>query len=290
LARLRGEERRNNAAFTLWHSETAELEAISRILFYARRLGTRVNIVHVTSPEGVRLVQDAREKGVRATAETCPHYLYLTEDDIAERGAWAICSPQMRSRAALEGMRDLVRDGDIITIGSDHGPVDPALKRRGSNDVFAGQPGLPGNETMVPLLLNLVAEGRLTLERLAELTSEAPARLYGLFPRKGAVEIGSDADFTVVDPSEGWTITKDALIGRSGWTPFEGLHVLGRVRMTVIRGRVVARDGQIVAGPGSASSGVQACSDSEVRCKAWVVRVRKQKRLMADARHPGLTH
>jgi hypothetical protein len=144
-------------------------------------------------------------------------------------------------------MRDLLRDGDILTIGSDHGPVDPDLKRRGSNDVFAGQPGLPGNETMVSLLLNLVAEGRLSLERLAEVASEAPAKLYGLYPRKGAIEIGSDADFTIVNVGDSWTITKDALIGKSGWTPFEGVQVQGRVRMTVIKGRVVACDGKLPA-------------------------------------------
>jgi allantoinase len=252
LARLRAEGRRDNAAFTEWHSETAELEAINRILFYAGRLGTRVNIVHVTSPAGVGLVREARERGVRATAETCPHYLYLTEDDIAERGAWVTCAPPMRGPDAMQGMRDLLRDGDIITVGSDHGPVDPALKHRGSNDVFAGQCGMPANETMVPLLLNLVAEGRMSLERLAEITAEAPARLYGLYPRKGAIAVGSDADFTIVDPFERWTIAQDVLIGRSGWTPFEGLPVQGRVRKTVIGGRLVAQDGKVLGSPGAA--------------------------------------
>lgn len=251
LAKLREQGRRDNAAFTAWRTETAELEAINRILFYAGRIGARVNIVHVTSPEGVRLIRRARAEGVQATAETCPHYLYLTEDDIAERGAWVTCAPPMRGPDAMQGMRDLMRDGDILTVGSDHGPVDPELKRRGHNDVFAGQCGMPGNETMVPLLLNLVAEGRMSLERLAEVSSEAPAKLYGLYPRKGAIEIGSDADFTIVDPAEAWTIAQESLIGRAGWTPFEGLAVQGRVRMTVIRGRIVARDGRVVGEPGA---------------------------------------
>ena len=103
---------------------------------------------------------------------------------------------------------------------------------------------------MVPLLLNLVAMGVLTLERMASLTSEAPARLYGLYPRKGAIAVGSDADFTVVDPDREWTIHASALVGSAGWTPYEGVAVRGRVEMTIIRGRLVARDGRLAGAPG----------------------------------------
>jgi dihydroorotase-like cyclic amidohydrolase len=149
-------------------------------------------------------------------------------------------------------MRALVASGAVLTVGSDHGPVDPAMKRRGSNNILDGQPGLPGNETMVPLLLNLAAEGGCSLERLAALSSEAPARLYGLYPRKGAIAVGSDADFTIVDPDESWTIAADTLIGKAGWTPYEGYAVRGRVRMTVVRGRLVAEDGRVVGEPGGA--------------------------------------
>jgi dihydroorotase-like cyclic amidohydrolase len=253
LARLRAEGRADNGAFLAWRTETLELEAINRILFYAERTGARVNIVHVTSPDGVALIRRARERGVDATAETCPHYLYLTEDDILDRGAWVTCAPPMRSRAARDGMIALVDFGDILTVGSDHGPVDPELKRRGSNNILDGQPGMPGNETMVPLMLDLAARGVTSLERVAEVCSEAPARLYGLYPRKGAIEIGSDADFTVVDPERAWTIRQDVLIGKTGWTPYEGLDVRGRVAMTIIRGRVVARDGRVVSRPGHAA-------------------------------------
>ena len=251
-ARLAALGRRDNAAFSDWHSETAELEAINRILFYAGRLGTRVHIVHVTSPDGLKLVERARREGVRATAETCPHYLYLSEDDIAARGAWVTCAPPMRGVAAMEGLRASLDNGLIATIGSDHGPVDPELKLRASNDVFAGQCGMPANETMVPLMLNLAAQGFISLERLAALLSEAPARLYGLYPRKGAIAIGSDADFTIVDPTERWTIRQADLIGACGWTPFEETPVTGRVKMTVVRGRLVARDGRVVGEPGAA--------------------------------------
>ena len=251
-ARIDREGRTDNAAFNEWRNETVELEAINRILFYAGRTGVRVNIVHVTSPNGVELVARARAEGVDATAETCPHYLYLTDNDIEERGAWVTCSPPMRGPDARDGMRRLIESGAILTVGSDHGPIDPALKQRGHNNIFEGQPGMPANETMVPLMLNLVASGELSLERLAEVTAEGPARLYGLYPRKGAIRLGSDGDFTIVDLDRNWTIGADTLIGKSGWTPYEGMEVSGRVAMTVIRGRLAAKDGRPVGAPGQA--------------------------------------
>lgn len=251
--RLDAAGRTDNAAFNEWRDETVELEAINRILFYAGRTGARVNIVHVTSPAGVALVQRARSEGIDATAETCPHYLYLTDQDIETRGAWVTCSPPMRGPDARDAMRRLVADGTIMTVGSDHGPVDPALKRRGDSNVFAGQPGMPANETMAPLMLDLVARGELTLGRLAEVMSEAPARLYGLYPRKGAIQVGSDGDFTLVDLNATWTIRGAELVGRAGWTPYEDETVTGRVAATIIRGRIAARDGRSVAEPGQAA-------------------------------------
>lgn len=238
-----------NDRFALWHDEAAELAALRRILGHAAALGTRVHIVHVTSPRGVALIDAAAAAGLDASGETCPHYLYLTDADIAARGAWLACAPPMRERAALEGLRLAIAKGGILTIGSDHCPVDPANKRL---PLLDAQPGLPGNETLVPLMLNLVAECALTLERMVELTSLAPARRYGLLPRKGTLSIASDADFTLVDIDRRWTIDGAKLAGRAGWTPFEGLPIRGAVAMTIIRGRVAAMNGRSVGSPGEA--------------------------------------
>ena len=248
LANCRRRGSAGPSAFCEWHDERAECDAIERILSHAGRLGTRTNIVHVTSPRGVALAEAARARGVDVTTETCPHYLYFTADDIGARGLALACAPPMRGEEARKGLRRLLADGTITTYGSDHCPVEPRNKR--ADDFARIQPGLPGNETMVPLLLNLVAMGVLTLERMASLTSEAPARLYGLYPRKGAIAVGSDADFTVVDPDREWTIHASSLVGSAGWTPYEGMAVRGRVEMTIIRGRLVARDGRLVGAPG----------------------------------------
>jgi allantoinase len=245
-ADLEKKGRKDNAAFNEWRNETVELEAINRILFYAERTGARVNIVHVTSPNGVEMISQASKRGIKATAETCPHYLYFTDKDIEERGSWVTCSPPMRGADARDGMRNLINSGAIRTIGSDHGPVDPMLKQRGHNNIFNSQPGMPMNETMVPLMLNLAKNGEFTIGRLAEVSSEWPAKLYGLYPKKGAIQIGSDGDFTIVDLGRKWSVQAKNLIGKSGWTPFESMELTGNVVMTIIRGRVAARDGRPV--------------------------------------------
>lgn len=235
--------RTDPAAFLAWHDETAELLAIRRILGHAKTVGARVNIVHVTSPDGLRLVADARDDGVAATAETCPHYLYLGAEDVLAQGSRAACAPPVRGRSQIATMRARVADGSVHTIGTDHCAVSLDRKRPPAIDA---QPGLPGLETMVPLLLNLVARGELTLERMVEVTSYETARLYGLTPRKGCIEIGADADFTIVDLDAVWTIGAGRLVGSAGWTPYEGMTVQGRVEMTIIRGRLVARSGRVV--------------------------------------------
>ena len=235
-------------AFSRWHDEAAELAALDRILGHAARLGARVHIVHVTSPRGVARIAAARQAGLSASAETCPHYLYLTDADIAARDGWLTCAPPMRDHRALEGLRQAIADGGIATIGSDHCPVDAANKRL---PLLEAQPGLPGNETLVPLMLDLVSQGVITLERMVELTSLAPARLYGLHPRKGSLAPGSDADFTLVDLDRSWAIRGADLVGSAGWTPFEGRTMRGAVAMTIIRGRIAARHGKPVGPPGA---------------------------------------
>lgn len=242
--------RTDEAGFLAWHDEAAELLALRRILGHAKAVGATVNIVHVTSSAGLQLVAAARHDGVAATAETCPHYLHLGSEDILAQGSRAACAPPVRPRRQITAMRAAIADGSVHTIGTDHCAVSLERKRPPAIDA---QPGLPGLETMVPLLLDLVARGALTLEHLVEVTSYNTARLYGLYPRKGSVGIGADADFTIVDPDAVWTLAADRLVGSAGWTPFEGITVQGRVEMTIIRGRLVARDGHAVDAAGPAA-------------------------------------
>jgi dihydroorotase (multifunctional complex type) len=246
-ARLEGEGRTEAAVFGEWRSPEAEAVAVDEMLRLAAETGARVYFVHTSLPEAVEAVTRARGAGASAWAETCPHYLVLTDDDIRARGHWATTSPPVRDRQRRDLLRGQLSSG-ISAVGSDHGSV--LQENKAGRDAFHGQPGLPGNETMVPILLDLVAQGVVTIERIVALLAENPARLFGLFGRKGAIQTGFDGDLTVVDLA-GETVPKASeMIGVAGWTPYEGMRLRGRVEVTVVRGRVIARGGRPLVEPG----------------------------------------
>ena len=246
-ARLEGEGRTEAAMFGEWRSPEAEAVAVGEMLALAGETGARVYFVHTSLPEAVDAVVEARGAGTAAWAETCPHYLVLSDDDIRERGHWATTSPPVRDPVRRDLLRGRLSSG-ISVVGSDHGSVLP--ENKAGRDVFHGQPGLPGNETMVPILLDMVAHGVVTIERVVGLVAENPARLFGLFGRKGAIQAGFDGDLTIVDLA-GETVPRAAeMIGVASWTPYEGLHLAGRVEATVVRGRIVAQDGRLLVEPG----------------------------------------
>lgn len=246
-ARLEREGRIEAAVFGEWRSPEAEAAAVDEMLSLAAETGARVYFVHTSLPEAVDAVTRARAAGASAWAETCPHYLVLTDDDVRKRGHWATTSPPVRDRLRRDLLRNQLSSG-ISVVGSDHGSVLP--ENKAGRDVFHGQPGLPGNETMVPILLDLVAQGVVTIERVVALVAENPARLFGLFGRKGAIQPDFDGDLTLVDLA-GETVPKAAtMVGVAGWTPYEGMRLRGRVEATVVRGRVVARDGRLLLEPG----------------------------------------
>jgi dihydroorotase-like cyclic amidohydrolase len=152
------------------------------------------------------------------------------------------------ARAAL--LWKQLDDGLISTMGSDHGAVDPELKKAGEEDIFAGQFGVPGAETMVPLMLHAVTQGKITLERLTAVLAETPARLYGLYPAKGVIQVGSDADFTVVDLSQTYLLEASKMVTACGWIPYEGWNVTGRVTHSILRGKIAMQHGKVLAQPG----------------------------------------
>jgi dihydroorotase (multifunctional complex type) len=244
---LEREARTGAVWFGEWHAAEAETSAVDDVLAIAAATGARVYIAHSSLPETADAVAEAWGAGVRAWSETCPHYLTLSDQDIVEHGHWAVTAPPVRDPARRDRLRRQL-SSEISVVGSDHCSVLPA--RKAGSNVFEGLPGVPGNETMVPILLDLVAQGVITIERMAALIAENPARLFGLFGRKGAIEPGFDGDLTVVD-LEGETVPRAAdMIGVAGWTPYEGIRLRGRVEATVSRGRIIARGGQLLGDPG----------------------------------------
>jgi len=237
-------------AFVEWRPPEVESEAIHRALYLLKGTGARAVFCHTTVPEGVEMVQQARLEGSDVWVETCPHNVYITHEHLRKYGPWVTFAPPMRDPARVERLWEQLRDGLISTMGSDHGPVERRLKEAGTADIFKGQFGVPGAETMVPLMLNAVALGKLTLERITDLLAETPARLYGLYPRKGVIQVGSDADFTIVDLSQSYRFEAKNMHTSCGWIPYEGWPVTGKVVYTILRGKPVIYMGEIRGVPG----------------------------------------
>jgi dihydroorotase (multifunctional complex type) len=249
-ARIAREGRRDYAAHLEARPPIAEAECGERVIRYLRETGCRGLIVHTSLPETVWNARRASLEGVGVHVETCPQYLYLTEDDVKVRGPWAKFAPPARGEETRAEMWWLLRAGLIDTVASDHAPYSRESKEAGLDDMMAAPNGIPGLETLLPLLLNGVNEGRLSIERLAAVVSENPARLYGIYPRKGALQVGSDGDLVLVDMKRRMRIRGDDLVTACGWTPYEGLELRGVPVHSVVRGRVVLEDREVVASEG----------------------------------------
>jgi len=231
----------------------SEVEAITRVILLAMETGVRLNIPHISSGSGAAVVREARVKGYHnITAETCPHYLFLTKKRFAEIGPYAKVNPPMRSQEEQDKLWECLLDGTIYTIGSDHGPHLPEHKERGWDDIFAAPAGSAGVETLLPTMLNAVSQGRISLERITQLMSENVARLYGIYPRKGAIQVGSDADLVIVDMNKRMTVDRQKMYTKQkdAARMFDGWQVTGVPVMTIVRGTVVMQDGEITGQPG----------------------------------------
>jgi dihydroorotase-like cyclic amidohydrolase len=206
--------------------------------------GCPVYIVHVSSKETIDVIRYLRQRGAKIYAETCPHYLTLTKN--TPMGVLARMAPPLRSETDIECLWQAVADGTFDTIGSDHVPL---LRRQKEEDgIWKGVPGVGGIGAILPLMMTEgVNKRRITIERLVKLISENPARIWGIYPKKGALSSGSDADIIIVDPSQEWVLSADNLKSRSDYSIYEGRTVKGKVIKTFVRGKLVAEDGTLVA-------------------------------------------
>ena len=223
----------------------AEQEAIQRVLFLAEAAGCPVHICHCSTARSVALVAEARDAGQEVTCETCPQYLLLDNTVYDGEEPWRyILQPPLRDAEELEGLWALVEAGAVDLLVTDH--CDYTKEQKVANDDFTRTPGgLPGLETLLPLTYTYgVAEGRLTLPQMVALLSTNPARLWGLWPRKGSLLPGAEADVVVYDPEPEGVIRAADLHHLAGYTPYEGLRVQGRVRTTISRGQVIYHEGR----------------------------------------------
>jgi allantoinase len=242
--RLREQGRTDPGLLIEWRNRAAEEVAVQSVVILARHTGARATIAHVSSPAVAALVTSARDSGTNVVAEACPQYLYLREDEVLTRGALRKFTPPARVRNDQEEAElwDLVRKGSFNHISTDHAPSTLAQKSGGSFwDVHFGLPGL---DTTLRLLLEAAAAGELRYEDVVALYSLAPARRYGLYPRKGHLGPGADADIVLVDPGQEWVIENAAIISKAAWSPYAGRKGRGAVEATYLRGQMIAQEGK----------------------------------------------
>ena len=246
--RLHAALRKDYGVIPEWRSTEAELVAVNTVALLARLTGANITVAHASQPEVIDLVRRERELGAALSIESCPQYFYINSDEVREYGPTRKFTPPARDAPAGELMWKRLARGQIDLISTDHAPS--TLDQKFASDIWGCPFGLPGVETTLTMLLDAVAEGKLTLQRLVQTYSEAPARLLGLYPRKGALRIGSDADVVLVDTEQEHVLSNDNIVSKAGWTPFDGRRVKGRAVMTMLRGQVVAENGKVTAEPG----------------------------------------
>ena len=236
-----------------------EREATHRAISLAELVDVPVMIVHVSNRESMEEIRRAQGKGLKVYGETCPQYLVLTEGDLEGlnmEGAKYVCSPPPRDRASQDACWEGLRTGVFSVFSSDHCPFrydDPQgkLTPKGRTSFRWVPNGIPGVAARLPILFSEgVVKGRIDLNRFVALTSTNHAKTYGLYPRKGTIAIGSDADIVIWDPERTLAITHELLKDGSDYTPYEGLEVTGWPVLTMVRGRTVMRDGELVGTKG----------------------------------------
>jgi len=248
--RIKAEGRTDGSVIPEWRSKDAEQVAVSTTLQIAKQTGVPFWFAHLSHPELVDQVNHAKAQGVEVYAETCPQYFYLTREDVEEDAPYTMFTPPAREEADRVEMWERLANGEIDMVNADHAPSTLDQKAAGEDDVFDAPFGIPGVETVLPLLLNGVSEGKVSLERIVEVFATNPAKILDLYPRKGALWPGSDADLVIVDMERERTLRDEDVVAKCGWTPFDGLTIQGVPETTLVRGTPVVQDNEVVGEPG----------------------------------------
>jgi dihydropyrimidinase/dihydroorotase len=219
--------------------------------WFAEYADCPLHVVHISSGSGAR--EGGRFKSranVPVTLETCPQYLAFSKEDVEERGPFLKVNPSLKAPEEVEKLWDAVRDGTIDLIATDHFPTYRDERERGWDDIWEPYAGLPGLETLLEFLVSAgVHEGRISWSRLRELLCARPAREAGIYPRKGSLQVGTDADIVLVR-DETYDVSADDLTFVGGWTPYEGLRWSARVDTVIADGDVIAVDHEVRSDPG----------------------------------------
>jgi len=244
--RLRAAGRTDPLAHLASRPAVVAVEAVSRAAILAEWTGARIHILHISSADELRPLREAKARGVDITGETCPHYLMLSSEDYARFAGVIRVNPPVREKRNQVPLWVALADGTIDLIATDHAPH--AREEKTRNDMFDVDCGFPGVETQMPLMLTAMHAGRMTIMDYVARSAAKPAKTFGLYPRKGVIAPGAEADIAVVDLEREWTIDDAKLQSRAKITPWHGRTVKGLPIHTLVRGRFVMRDRALVDG------------------------------------------
>lgn len=231
--------------------EFVEAEADIRAIHWAKSLNAPLYIVHLANKQGLEEVKKARDEGYEIYAETCPQYLHFTSDVYKrEDGRNFVCSPPIKGQESQTALWQGIKSGDIATIATDHCPFQSYEKDWGKDDFTKIPNGCMGIENMYPYMLSEANKGRLSFNKVVELCSTNPAKIYGCAPEKGTIAVGADADIVVYDPNKEFVVSKDNMHSDVDHTIWEGLKLNGYIDLTLSRGKLVFKDGEFLGNPG----------------------------------------
>ncbi len=248
IRRLKASGRTDPLAHVESRPVIAEVEAIQRAALFSQLANTKIHIFHLSSLQGLATVESWRARGVDVTAETAPQYCFMTSNDMHTLGAMLRINPPVREPGHDAALLDGLVTGSVNAIATDHSPH--LLEDKLHTDIWQAVSGFAGVETSVRLFLTYaVNAGKMSLEQYVRVSSEGPARAWGVYPLKGAIAVGSDADLTIVDLDKEGVIDRAQLHGRNNQNPYEGRRTRGAAVATVVHGQVVMRDGELVGEP-----------------------------------------
>jgi len=226
-----------------------ETLSVLKLLEMAYWIDVELHLYHISHPRSIDLVETYKASGTDVTVETCPHYLLLNYDDMDRLKAYAKINPPMRKKEEVDQMWALLECGLIDMVTSDHGPW-PFDSKQAPN-IFDNPSGAPGVETIFPLMFSEgVVKRSFSPVHMAELLCENPAKRFNVFPRKGQIALGADADFTIIDPAVEWSIRAENMHSHAGWTPFDGMKCTGKITQTILRGHTIYDGEKVLAEPG----------------------------------------
>ena len=245
---IKASGRHDIAAFSAVRPPLSEVTGVERACAMAVETGARIHFRQISCGASVEILRRFGDRSA-ISSEVTPHNLLLTDADAARLGPFGAVIPPLRSEEECTALQNALHDGIIDIVATDHAPHLVAEKERGRDDIWQVAPGLPGLQTFATVMLELANRQALTLQDIARTCAEQPARLFGLYPRKGVLSVGSDADLIIVDQDATSTITDDEQLSKAGWTPFAGLTTQGRIGRVMLRGNTICLDGRIVGSP-----------------------------------------